>query len=123
MGSGWNTNGNTYEQKDFSKWGRKRFEELLADVKLDSCSLSGISAEGDLQCTLGKKGLKTIYDIGFKADVNVGDDAKKVKIHVCDIMPDDEPDDWDITITKQAYAVRNRFEQAVQAAVPPIVKQ
>lgn len=121
--SAWNP-GNTYEDRDYTTWARKRLQEQIAKVTIEggngvqSIQLSAIKASGDASILLNRGKIKMIYNLQFSCNWSGSVGAEKVeckgKITGEDIACDEETDDWLIEVSTSK---NNEAHRSARAAI------
>jgi len=101
--SKWNP-GNTFEDRDYTKQANEMWSEMMKDFKwprsaLKIVSFPKLSMEFSIVSTRNK--IKYIYDMAFTAKWKgkVGGEKVSGKLEMWDIMPDDDPEDWEWSVS------------------------
>jgi len=101
--SKWNP-GNTYEDRDYTKLVNEKWESMMrgfrwpqSNIRVDS--FPKINMEFSIVCTRNK--IKYLYDMEFtlKWKGKIGEEKVKGKLAMSDIMPDEDPEDWEWNVT------------------------
>jgi len=101
--SRWNP-GNTFEDRDYTKQANQIWSEMMKDFKWPRSSLRidsfpKLAMDFSIVCTRNK--IKYIYDMAFTAKWKgqVGGEKVSGKLEMWDIMPDDDPENWEWCIS------------------------
>jgi len=115
--SKWNP-GNTYEDRDYTKLANEKWENMMrgfrwpgSNIRVDS--FPKVSMEFSIVCTRNK--IKYIYDMEFTLQWKgkVGDDKVKGKLEMSDIMPDEDPEDWEWNVTTDKNDAAHQSAKAI----------
>jgi len=101
--SKWNP-GNTFEDRDYTKQANEMWSAMMKDFRWPQSSLRVVNfpildMDFSIVCTRNK--IKYIYDMAFTAQWKgkVGGEKVSGKLEMSDIMPDDDPENWNWRIT------------------------
>jgi len=101
--SKWNP-GNTFEDRDYTKQANEMWLEMMKDFKWPQSALridSFPKVVMDFSIVSTRNKIKFIYDMAFiaKWKGKVGGEKVSGKLEMWDIMPDDDPDNWEWSIS------------------------
>jgi len=101
--SKWNP-GNTFEDRDYTKQANEMWSEMMMDFKWPRSALridSFPKLAMDFSIVSTRNKIKYIYDMAFTAKWigKVGGEKVSGKLEMCDIMPDDDPENWEWSIS------------------------
>lgn len=115
--SAWNP-GNTFEERDYTKIANGRWEEMMKDFKwpgskLRVSAISNSNMDFSIVCVRGK--VKYIYDMSFSLEFKgkMGDESVKGNVEMSDIMPDDDPDEWEWSVNMKKNNAAHRAAQSL----------
>jgi len=116
--SKWNP-GNTYEDRDYTKLANEKWESMMrgfrwpqSNIRVDN--FPKVNMEFSIVCTRNK--IKYIYDMEFTLQWKgkIGEEKVKGKLEMSDIMPDEDPEDWEWNVTTDK---NNAAHQCAKALV------
>jgi len=123
--SAWNP-GNTFEERNYTSIANGRFEEMMKDFKwpgtnLKVKSVSNSNLDFSIISVRGK--IKYIYDMSFSLEFHgkIGDDSVKGTVEMSDIMPDDEPDEWEWSVNMKKNNAAHKAAQSLVDAKKELV--
>jgi len=97
--SKWNP-GNTFEDRDYTKLANEKWQNMMKGFRWQGSELRVVSfpklqMDFSIICTRNK--IKYIYDMAFtlKWKGKIGGESASGKLEMWDIMPDEDPDDWE----------------------------
>jgi len=115
--SKWNP-GNTYEDRDYTKLANDKWLAMMNEFRwprsnLRVDSFPKLAMDFSIVCTRNK--IKYIYDMAFtvKWKGKVGDDKVTGKLQMSDIMPDEDPEDWEWNVTADKNDAAHRSAMAI----------
>jgi len=118
--SKWNP-GNTFEDRDYTNLANEKWETMMrgfrwpgSNIRVDT--FPKVSMDFSIVCTRNK--IKYIYDMAFTLQWKgkVGDDKVKGKLEMSDIMPDEDPADWEWCVTTDKNDAAHRSAKAIVEA-------
>jgi len=115
--SKWNP-GNTYEDRDYTKLANEKWESMMrgfrwpgSNIRVDS--FPKVNMAFSIVCTRNK--IKYLYDMEFTLQWKgkVGDEKVKGKLEMSDIMPDEDPEDWEWNVTTDKNNAAHQSAKAI----------
>jgi len=115
--SKWNP-GNTYEDRDYTKLANEKWESMMrgfrwpgSNIRVDN--FPKVNMSFSIVCTRNK--IKYIYDMEFTLQWKgkVGDEKVKGKLEMSDIMPDEDPEDWEWNVTTDKNNAAHQSAKAI----------
>jgi len=115
--SKWNP-GNTYEDRDYTKLANEKWETMMrgfrwpqSSIRVDS--FPKVNMAFSIVCARNK--IKYIYDMEFTLQWKgkVGDETVKGKLEMSDIMPDEDPEDWEWDVTTDKNNAAHQCAKAI----------
>jgi len=115
--SKWNP-GNTFEDRDYTNLANNRWLAMMKEfrwpgsaIKVDSFPKLAM----DFSIVLTRNKIKYIYDMAFtlKWKGKVGDDKVAGELLMSDIMPDEDPEDWEWTVTADKNDAAHQSAKAI----------
>jgi len=115
--SKWNP-GNTYEDRDYTKLANEKWENMMrgfrwpqSNIRVDS--FPKVNMAFSIVCTRNK--IKYIYDMEFTLQWKgkIGDENVKGKLEMSDIMPDEDPEDWEWNVTTDKNNTAHQCAKAI----------
>lgn len=101
--SKWNP-GNTFEDRDYTKQANEMWSTMMKNFRWPGSALRlvafpKLAMDFSIVCTRNK--IKYLYDMAFTAKWKgrVGGEKVSGKLEMSDIMPDDDPDSWEWSIS------------------------
>jgi len=115
--SKWNP-GNTYEDRDYTNLANERWLAMMKQFRWPGSALRvdsfpKLAMDFSIVCTRNK--IKYIYDMAFTLcwKGKVGDDKVSGKLHMSDIMPDEEPEDWEWSVTLEKNDAAHQIAKGI----------
>jgi len=115
--SKWNP-GNTYEDRDYTKLANEKWENMMrgfrwpqSNIRVDN--FPRVNMAFSIVCTRNK--IKYIYDMEFTLQWKgkIGDEKVKGKLEMSDIMPDEDPEDWEWNVTMDKNNAAHQCAKAI----------
>jgi len=115
--SKWNP-GNTYEDRDYTKLANEKWEHMMrgfrwpqSNIRVDN--FPKVNMAFSIVCTRNK--IKYIYDMEFTLQWKgkIGDEKVKGKLEMSDIMPDEDPEDWEWNVTTDKNNAEHQCAKAI----------
>jgi len=115
--SKWNP-GNTYEDRDYTGLANVKWESMMrgfrwpgSNIRVDN--FPKVNMAFSIVCTRNK--IKYIYDMEFTLQWKgkVGEEKVKGKLEMSDIMPDEDPEDWEWNVTTDKNNAAHQCAKAV----------
>jgi len=115
--SKWNP-GNTYEDRDYTKLANEKWESMMrgfrwpgSNIRVDN--FPKVNMSFSIVCTRNK--IKYIYDMEFTLQWKgkVGDEKVKGKLEMSDIMPDEDPEEWEWNVTTDKNNAAHQSARAI----------
>jgi len=115
--SKWNP-GNTYEDRDYTNLANEKWLAMMKEFRFPGSALRvdsfpKLAMDFSIVCTRNK--IKYIYDMAFtlKWKGKVGDDKVSGKLQMSDIMPDEDPEDWEWCVTGEKNDAAHQSAMAI----------
>jgi len=115
--SKWNP-GNTYEDRDYTNLANDKWLAMMKEFRWPGSALRvdsfpKLSMDFSIVCTRNK--IKYIYDMAFtlKWKGKVGDDKVSGKLQMSDIMPDEDTEDWEWSVTAEKNDAAHKSAMAI----------
>jgi len=115
--SKWNP-GNTYEDRDYTNLANEKWLAMMKEFRWPGSALRvdsfpKLAMDFSIVCTRNK--IKYIYDMAFtlKWKGKVGDDKVSGKLHMSDIMPDEDTEDWEWNVTAEKKDAAHESAMAI----------
>jgi len=115
--SKWNP-GNTYEDRDYTKLANEKWQNMMrgfrwpqSNIRVDN--FPKVNMAFSIVCTRNK--IKYIYDMEFTLQWKgkIGDEKVKGKLEMSDIMPDEDPEDWEWNVTMDKNNAAHQCAKAI----------
>lgn len=133
--SKWNP-GNTFEDRDYTKQANEMWSEMMKDFKWPRSAI-GIESfpklAMDFSIVSTRNKIKYIYDMAFTAKWKgkVGGEKVSGKLEMWDIMPDDDPENWEWSIStsngnaahQSAGAIINKSRNLITSNLKQLISQ
>lgn len=115
--SKWNP-GNTYEDRDYTNLANERWLAMMKQYRWPGSALRvdsfpKLAMDFSIVCTRNK--IKYIFDMAFTLcwKGKVGDDKVSGKLHMSDIMPDEDPEDWEWSVAVDKKDAAHQSAKAI----------
>jgi len=115
--SRWNP-GNTYEDRDYTKLANEKWESMMRGFRWPGSSIRvdnfpKVNMSFSIVCTRNK--IKYLYDMEFTLQWKgkVGEEKVKGKLEMSDIMPDEDPEEWEWNVTTDKNNAAHQRAKAI----------